>query len=52
MIREEVLFHLANHSAYHRGAIGRALELAGDIRPADTFSVFIHAMEPGRRGEG
>jgi uncharacterized damage-inducible protein DinB len=51
MTREEVLFHLVNHGTYHRGAIGRALDLAGDLRPADTYTVFIHAAEPERRGE-
>lgn len=52
MTREEVLFHLVNHGTYHRGAIGHALDLAGGLRPADTYTIFIHAMEPGRRGEG
>ena len=47
--REEVLFHLINHGTYHRGAIGRALDLAGAPRPADTYTVFIHAAEPARR---
>jgi uncharacterized damage-inducible protein DinB len=51
MTREEVLFHLVNHGTYHRGAIGRALDLAGGLRPADTYTVFIHAAEPERRGE-
>lgn len=50
MTREEVLFHLVNHGTYHRGAIGRALDLAGSLRPADTYTVFVHAIEPGRRG--
>lgn len=50
MTREEVLFHLVNHGTYHRGAIGRALDCAGGLRPADTYTVFVHAMEPGRRG--
>ena len=49
--REEVLFHLINHGTYHRGAIGHALDLAHAPRPADTFTVFIHAAEPGRRSE-
>lgn len=48
--REEVLFHLVNHGTYHRGAIGHALDLANAARPADTFTVFIHAAEPHRRG--
>lgn len=49
MTREEVLFHLVNHGTYHRGAIGHALDLAGGLRPADTYTVFIHAAEPERR---
>lgn len=51
MTREEVLFHPVNHGTYHRGAIGRALDLAGGLRPADTYTVFIHATEPGRKGK-
>ena len=47
--REEVLYHLINHGTYHRGAIGRTLELADARRPADTYTVFIHAIEPERR---
>lgn len=48
--REEIIFHLINHGSYHRGAIGHALDLANASRPADTFTVFIHAAEPHRRG--
>jgi len=49
MTREEVLYHLINHGTYHRGAIGHALDQAGAARPADSYTVFIHATEPGRR---
>jgi len=49
--REEVIFHLVNHGSYHRGAVGHALDLANAGRPADTFTVFIHAAEPQRRDE-
>jgi uncharacterized damage-inducible protein DinB len=49
LTREEILFHIVNHGTYHRGAIGHALDLAGAVRPADTYTVFIHAAEPGRR---
>ncbi len=49
MSRQEILFHLVNHGTYHRGAIGHALDLAGAVRPADTYTMFIHADEPGRR---
>lgn len=49
LTREEVLYHLINHGTYHRGAIGHALDLAAAPRPADTFTVFVHAAEPWRR---
>ena len=51
MTREEILFHVINHGTYHRGAIGHALDLARTSRPADTYTVFIHAAEPHRRKE-
>jgi uncharacterized damage-inducible protein DinB len=51
LTREEVLFHLVNHGTYHRGAMGHALDLAETPRPADTYTVFIHAVEPSRREE-
>jgi uncharacterized damage-inducible protein DinB len=47
--RAEILFHLINHASYHRGAIGHTLDLAGVHRPADTYTVFVHASEPQRR---
>jgi len=49
MTRLEILFHVVNHGTYHRGAIGHALDLARAPRPADTYTVFIHAEEPARR---
>ncbi|MTW11606.1 damage-inducible protein DinB [Pseudoduganella eburnea] len=49
LTRLEILFHIINHGTYHRGAIGHALDLEGGVRPADTFTVFIHAEEPERR---
>lgn len=49
MTRREILFHIINHGTYHRGAIGHALERAGAQRPADTYTVFIHASQPERR---
>ncbi|MCV2365187.1 DinB family protein [Paucibacter sp. DJ1R-11] len=49
MTPEEILFHIVNHGTYHRGAIGHALDLAHAKRPADTYTVFIHALEPQRR---
>ncbi|MSQ64162.1 MAG: damage-inducible protein DinB [Betaproteobacteria bacterium] len=49
MTRQEILFHIINHGTYHRGAIGHALDLARALRPADTYTVFIHSVEPERR---
>jgi len=49
MSRKEMLFHIVNHGTYHRGAIGHALDLAGVPHPADTYTVFMHALEPQRR---
>ena len=49
LTREEIIYHLINHGTYHRGAIGHALDLAAAPRPADTYTVFIHAAEPERR---
>ncbi len=49
MTRQEILFHIVNHGTYHRGAIGHALDLAGAPRPADTYTVYVHAAEPQRR---
>ncbi|AQV98409.1 damage-inducible protein DinB [Cupriavidus necator] len=50
MTRLEILFHIINHGTYHRGAIGHALDLSQVSHPADTYTVFIHATEPERRG--
>lgn len=49
MSQQEILFHILNHGTYHRGAIGHALEQAGAQRPADTYTLYIHAAEPQRR---
>ena len=49
MSKLEILFHIVNHSTYHRGAIGKALDMSGGLRPADTYTVFIHQAEPQRR---
>ncbi|OZB53227.1 MAG: damage-inducible protein DinB [Stenotrophomonas sp. 14-69-23] len=49
MTRREILFHVLNHATYHRGAIGHALDLARVPHPADTYTVFIHQHQPGRR---
>lgn len=47
--RQEILFHVINHGTYHRGAIGHALDRSNAVRPADTYSAYIHEVDPGRR---
>jgi uncharacterized damage-inducible protein DinB len=49
MTRLEILFQIVNYGTHHRGAIGHALDLAHAPRPADTYTVFIHAAQPERR---
>lgn len=49
MTREEMLFHVLTHGAYHRGNVGMALTASGIDRPKDTFTRFLHLSEPGRR---
>ena len=46
MTYHEILFHIINHGTYHRGAIGHALDQAQVPHPADTYTVFIHEVEP------
>ena len=46
---EEILFHIVNHSSYHRGSIARALDLAHVPHPIDGYGIFIHETEPHRR---
>ena len=49
MTTTEILFHIIHHSAYHRGSIAHALDLAGTAHPADSFTIFLHQTEPQRR---
>lgn len=49
MTRQEILFHIINHGTYHRGAIGHALDLVQANRPADTYTLYVHAVQPERR---
>jgi uncharacterized damage-inducible protein DinB len=50
MSRGEMLHHLVAHGAYHRGAVGMILDNLSLKRPPDTFTVYLHAAEPERRG--
>jgi uncharacterized damage-inducible protein DinB len=49
MSRQEMLTHAAIHGAYHRGEVGRILRQISAPLPWDTFAVFLHQTEPGRR---
>lgn len=50
MTREEMLFHVLAHGAYHRGNIAMLLSDCGVEQPRELFTRFLHAREPGRRG--
>ncbi len=49
MTREEMLVHVALHAGYHRGEAGRLLRQIAAPLPWDTFAVYLHQSEPGRR---
>jgi uncharacterized damage-inducible protein DinB len=51
MSRQEILTHAAIHGAYHRGEVGRILRQISAALPWDTFAVFLHQAEPGRRDQ-
>ena len=46
---EEVLLHLLTHGSNHRGMASRTLAANGLERPKDTFTRYLHALEPHRR---
>jgi len=50
MTREEMLFHVLAHGAYHRGNIAMLLSDCGLEQPRELFTRFLHAREPERRG--
>jgi uncharacterized damage-inducible protein DinB len=52
MTREEMLTHVALHGGYHRGEVGRILWQLSITPPWDTFAVYLHQAEPGRRRQG
>jgi uncharacterized damage-inducible protein DinB len=49
MTRQEMLLHVALHSAIHRGEVCRILSQLSITPPWDTFAVYLHQMEPSRR---
>ncbi len=46
---EEILLHLLTHGSNHRGMASRALATHGLERPKDTFTRYLHSVEPVRR---
>ena len=51
MTREEMLFHILAHGAYHRGNVGMVLSSCGINRPKDTFTRFLHLTDASRRAQ-
>lgn len=49
MSREEMLFHVITHGAYHRGNVGQMLKGIDVAPPRDLLTKFLHLREPQRR---
>lgn len=49
MTREEMLFHVVTHGAYHRGNVGQLLKDISIAPPRDLLTKFLHVREPARR---
>lgn len=49
MTRQEMLMHVALHSAVHRGEVCRILWQLSVTPPWDTLAVYLHQSEPARR---
>ncbi len=49
MTREEMLFHVLTHGAYHRGNVGQILKDISVAPPRDLLTKFLHVREPSRR---
>ena len=46
---EEILIHLLTHGSNHRGMASRVLAASNLERPRDTFTRYLHQIEPSRR---
>lgn len=49
MTRQEMLFHVLTHGAYHRGNVGQVLKAISVAPPRDLLTRFLHVREPARR---
>ncbi|WP_409372704.1 hypothetical protein [Pseudoalteromonas sp. bablab_jr011] len=45
----EILIHLLTHGSNHRGMASRVLAANNLERPKDTFTRYLHQLEPLRR---
>ncbi|TBR38327.1 damage-inducible protein DinB [Marinomonas agarivorans] len=46
---EEALMHLLTHGSNHRGMASKVLAANNLVRPRDTFTRYLHELEPERR---
>lgn len=49
MTREEMLFHVITHGAYHRGNVGQIMKSMSVAPPRDPYTKFLHLREQKRR---
>ncbi len=49
MTREEMLWHVITHGAYHRGNVGQVLKSISLAPPRDLYTKFLHVNQPTRR---
>jgi uncharacterized damage-inducible protein DinB len=49
MTREEMLFHVITHGAYHRGNVGQVMKSISIAPPRDLYTKFLHVRESARR---
>ncbi|MBB5874739.1 DinB family protein [Xanthomonas sp. 3498] len=52
MSRQEMLFHVLAHGAFHRGNIAMLLTECDVEQPRELFTRFLHAQQPQRRAGG
>ncbi|WFU08469.1 DinB family protein [Rhizobium sp. CB3090] len=49
MSRQEMLGHVIAHGGYHRGEVGQIITQLTGSSPPDTFTGYLHTIEPVRR---
>lgn len=48
MAREEMLFHVITHGAYHRGNVGQVMKSISIAPPRDLYTKFLHGVAPDK----